>query len=122
MNKLGKELKFFILAGASAVATDLTLYYVIQDFLARDIAKGISFLVGTAVAFIINKYWTFEKPLKSHNEIIEFGMLYTVTLILNVITNRFILDVTGFVLFAFLVATGVSTVCNFLGQKFWVFK
>jgi putative flippase GtrA len=119
---LGKELKFFILAGVSAVATDLTLYYVIQDFLARDIAKGISFLVGTAVAFIINKYWTFEKPLKSYNEIIEFGMLYTVTLILNVITNRFILDVTGFVLFAFLVATGVSTVCNFLGQKFWVFK
>lgn len=122
MSKLGKELRLFILAGLSAVATDFTLYYFMQNFLDRDVAKAISFLLGTVVAFFINKYWTFEKHVKSYREVVQFGMLYSVTLGLNVMTNRFILDSTEVILLGFLVATGVSTVCNFLGQKFWVFK
>lgn len=122
MNKLGKELRRFILAGLSAVATDLSLYYIMLNFLDHDVAKAISFLLGTVVAFFINKYWTFEKHVKSYRELVQFGILYTVTLGLNVMTNRYILDITEIILLAFLLATGVSTVCNFLGQKFWVFK
>ena len=122
MSKLKKELKRFLIAGFSAVGTDLVTYYILLNFLSHDVAKAISFLLGTIVAFVINKYWTFEKHDKSYNEIVQFTILYGLTLGANVITNKFILVQMDSVLFAFLVATGVSTVLNFLGQKFWVFK
>lgn len=122
MSKIKKELKRFLVAGMSAVTTDLIGYYILLNFLTHDIAKGISFLLGTVVAFIINKYWTFEKHEKSYKEIIQFGILYTFTLGANILTNKIALDLTDMVFFAFLVATGVSTVLNFIGQKWWVFK
>ncbi len=122
MSKLKKELKRFLIAGFSAVGTDLVTYYILLNFLSHDVAKAISFLFGTIVAFVINKYWTFEKHDKSYKEVVQFTILYTITLGANVVTNKFVLEQTDSILFAFLVATGVSTVLNFLGQKFWVFK
>lgn len=122
MNKIKKELKRFLIAGLSAVGTDLITYYIMLNFLHHDIAKTISFLLGTIVAFVINKYWTFEKHEKSYKEMWQFAVLYATTLGANVLTNRFVLDSTEIVLLAFLIATGVSTVLNFIGQKWWVFR
>ena len=122
MSQIKKELKRFLVAGIGAVTTDLIAYYLLLDFLTNDFAKAISFLLGTVVAFLINKYWTFEKYEKSYKEVFQFGALYSVTLGANVLTNKIVIDYTQMVFLAFLVATGVSTVLNFLGQKFWVFK
>ena len=122
MSKTKKQLKRFLVAGFSAVGTDLITYYILLNFLHHDIAKTISFLLGTVVAFVINKYWTFEKHEKSYKEMWQFGVLYATTLGANVITNRFIVDTTEIVFLAFLIATGVSTVLNFIGQKWWVFR
>ena len=122
MNQIKKELKRFLVAGISAVGTDLVTYYILLNYLDTDISKGISFLLGTIVAFIINKYWTFEKKEKSYQEIMQFVILYTATLGANIVTNKFILDIYNITLLAFLIATGVSTVMNFIGQKWWVFR
>ncbi|MEA2018135.1 MAG: GtrA family protein, partial [Campylobacterota bacterium] len=73
MSKIKKELKRFLVAGLSAVGTDLATYYILLNFLSHDVAKAISFLLGTVVAFVINKYWTFEKHEKSYKEIFQFG-------------------------------------------------
>lgn len=122
MSKTKKELKRFIVAGFSAVGIDLGIYYLLLNFLPNYLSKGISFLSGTVVAFIINKYWTFEKNEKSYIEIIRFGFLYSITLGANVLINKMVLENSGIVILSFIVATGVSTVLNFIGQKFWVFK
>lgn len=122
MSQIKKELKRFLVAGISAVGTDLVTYYILLNYLDTDISKGISFLLGTIVAFIINKYWTFEKKEKSYQEIMQFVILYTATLGANIVTNKFILDIYSITLLAFLIATGVSTVMNFIGQKWWVFR
>jgi len=122
MSKIKKELKRFLLAGLSAVVTDLATYYILLNFIPHDIAKAISFLLGTILAFIINKYWTFEKYQKSYKEMMKFGILYSLTLGANVMTNNIVLEYTSLVFLAFLVATGVSTVLNFIGQKWWVFR
>ena len=122
MSKTKKELKSFIVAGLSAVGTDLGIYYLLLNFLDIYIAKGISFLSGTIVAFIINKYWTFEKKKKSYIEIIRFAILYSITLGVNVLTNKLVLENSGILILSFIIATGVSAVLNFIGQKFWVFK
>ena len=88
----------------------------------HDVAKAISFLLGTVVAFVINKYWTFEKHEKSYKEMLQFGILYSTTLGANVLTNKIVLSKTEIVFLAFIIATGVSTVLNFIGQKWWVFR
>lgn len=122
MSKIKKELQRFLVAGISAVGTDLITYYILLNFLSADIAKAISFLLGTVVAFVINKYWTFEKHEKSYKEMLQFGILYSITLGANVMTNKIVLDSTEILFLAFLIATGVSTVLNFIGQKWWVFR
>jgi putative flippase GtrA len=122
MSKIKKELKKFLVAGVSAVGTDLVTYYILLGFLIPGISKAISFLAGTIVAYFINKYWTFGKHEKSFKEVIKFGVLYCCTLGMNVLVNKIVLDNTTIVFLAFLIATGVSTVLNFIGQKFWVFK
>ena len=122
MSQIKKELKRFLVAGISAVGTDLVTYYILLNYFNTDFSKGISFLLGTIVAFIINKYWTFEKKEKRYKEIMQFSILYTATLGANIVTNKFILDIYNMTLLAFLIATGVSTVMNFIGQKWWVFR
>ena len=122
MNKLKKELKRFLIAGLSAVGTDFMTYYIMLNFLHHDIAKILSFILGTIVAFIANKYWTFKRYKKSHKQILQFIILYSATLFVNVMINRSVLDFTELVFLAFLIATGASTILNFVGQKWWVFK
>ena len=122
MRKLKKELKYFLIAGLSAVGTDFITYYIMLNFLHHDIAKILSFILGTIVAFVINKYWTFERYKKNYKEIFQFIILYSATLFVNVMINRSVLDLTELVFLAFLIATGASTILNFVGQKWWVFK
>lgn len=126
MNNLKKELPRFLVAGFSAVGTDLAVYYFLLNFLNHSSAKAISFLIGAIVAYVINKYWTFEKKEWLHSEIIKFLTLYIFTLGVNVSINKFSLSifdglVLNYVFFAFLTATTASTVLNFIGQKRWVF-
>lgn len=122
MKKSKKELKRFLIAGSGAVLTDFVTYYLMLNFLSHNIAKTISFLLGTVVAFILNKYWTFENKQKSFKQIIQFLFLYMLTLTINIFTNSFVLNITSLVLLSFVIATGVSTILNFIGQKWWVFK
>jgi putative flippase GtrA len=122
MRKINEEIKRFIIAGFAAVSTDLVTYYIMLNFFKYDIAKMLSFFSGSIVAFMINKYWTFEKYKKSYKQIFQFGILYITTLVVNIIVNHFSLYFLEWVFLAFLIATGASTILNFLGQKFWVFK
>ena len=119
---LKKQFIRFFISGVTAVAIDLMVYYVLKETLDYNLAKGVSFLAGTIVAYILNKFWTFEEKKYSSVELIKFFTLYSLTLFINIYINHLALIISQSVLFAFLTATGVSTVLNFVGQKFWVFK
>ncbi len=122
MKIIKRQINKFFFAGLIAVATDMFVYYLLLNIFNPEISKGISFVVGSGVAYALNKYWTFEKPDKSFREILRFIILYGTTLGLNVMTNKIILDYTEIVIISFLIATGVSTILNFIGQKWWVFN
>lgn len=135
-NELKKQLFRFIIAGCCAVGTDCLFYYILSHYIDLSIAKGLSFLIGTVAAYLINKYYTFEQTQKSKIEIAKFFGLYISTLIANIGVNKLSLIILPMLfkhftpldnfemvkLFAFLCATGTSTILNFIGQKFWVFK
>jgi putative flippase GtrA len=118
-----KEVARFLVSGTSAVLTDLGSYYFLIGYFPHHQAKGVSFLLGTIVAFLLNKFWTFNKPDYSSFEIAKFVSLYSSTLLINVGMNSFVLHLLPEQLFlGFLTATGTSTVLNFIGQKWWVFS
>jgi putative flippase GtrA len=118
-----RQLLRFLVVGCSAVATDFSSYFVLLNLLNHAPAKAISFILGTIVAYIFNKYWTFNQPIHSGTEMIRFATLYASTLATNVAVNHIALQLApSLVLLAFLVATSISTILNFFGQKCWVFR
>ena len=117
-----KELMRFCVGGGSAVLTDFLVYRLLLHWgMFLDIAKAISFILGAIVGFIINKLWTFESKKFSKVEIIKYILLYACTATINTFVNRGVLLIFEIELLAFLCATGISTILNFIGQKFFVF-
>ena len=82
-----RELVFFLISGCSAVLTDLISYFLLVNSLGHDYAKALSFVLGSFVAFILNKYLTFQKKESSITEVIKFSILYALTLGANVTVN-----------------------------------
>ncbi|GAB6109649.1 GtrA family protein [Fusibacter bizertensis] len=120
------EVVRYIISGTSAVATDFMSYLILYELFKINVSvsKGISYVLGAFLAFLINKLWTFEtaKAHKTHIALLKFGLLYGFSFSLNVLINAVVLDITQITIFAFGFATGTSIVVNYLGQKFWVFK
>jgi len=92
--------------------------------------KGISFLVAVTNSYFWNKYWTFESKVTKKLEFLQFLVVSTIGLFINVGVASFIVNVIGPVgaisptLWAnigALVAVASSLTWNFLGYKFIVF-
>ena len=123
LNKFDKkEILKFLVGGGTAVIIDFLVYKILMIVgIERTIAKTISFICGSIVGFIINKYWTFKSPKFQIKEILKYTILYIITAFINSQVNKYTLLLFGSEIFAFLCATGVSTILNFLGQKFLIF-
>lgn len=105
--------------------TDLVGYVALSTAgLPTMAAKAASYLAGVAVGFVLNKRWTFESARRSGPEAAAYLALYGVTLAINVVTNGAVLSYlgAGARLIAFLVATGLTTVLNYLGMRLVAFR
>lgn len=119
---LKKQLFKFAIAGVIAVLTDLIVYYVLIGSYGHSFSKGVSFLIGTFVSFVINKFWTFNKDDEVKKDLFKFLTLYGGSLCANIVVNSQVLIYSSSVIVAFVFATGMSMTINFIGQKWWVFK
>ncbi|WP_420869779.1 GtrA family protein [Cohnella ginsengisoli] len=112
-----------MIVGCLSVLVDTIVYFLLKEFIAPSIAKAISFICGTIVAYLLNKKWTFEETTHKSSKIFKFMALYLCTLGANIAVNHLSLQIVREAyLLAFLAATGTSTTLNFIGQKWWVFK
>lgn len=117
-----KEILKFLAGGGCAVFVDAAVYTALGAEMDLSAAKAVSYIAGAAAGFVINKLWTFESRQFRVSEIVRYIILYACSACANTLANRLVLAVIPSTVFAFLCATGVSTVMNFLGQKFVVFK
>ena len=140
-----KQITKFTLVGFSAVCVDLIAYYILSQFLDVNISKALGFASGTFVTYNLNKYWTWRQTDRNNKRLALFLVLYAISLLINVGVNHlgiqflpyselvistrdlaektnqlFAMKTAKFV--AFFIATAVSSIFNFLGQKYWVFK
>ena len=117
-----REILKFLVGGGSAVLVDFITYRLLVFWgMDVDISKLISYILGAAVGFVINKLWTFESRKFRVSEIVKYIILYACSALANNLVNTLTLKLFNIVLLAFLAATGTSTIINFLGQKFFVF-
>ena len=112
-----------LVVGAVAITTDLGLYAVLGRVLPYSLSKGISFTCAAAVAYVLNKYWVFQRRQRSSTEVIQYLIFSVFALGVNVLTNRAMLHIwPGAVLAAVWVATTVTGTVSYIGLKWWVFR
>lgn len=117
-----KEILCFLVGGGSAVAIDFIVYILLKSNFSTSMAKTISFILGASVGFVINKLWTFKSRKFCYVEILKYIILYACSAAVNTFVNKGMLSLFHLTVLAFLTATGCSTIINFLGQKFFVFR
>ena len=117
-----KEILKFLVGGGSAVVVDALFYAILKAYIDFSVAKAISYILGAFVGFIINKLWTFKSKKFKVAEIYKYIILYACSALANTGVNKFVIWIVPSTVLAFLCATGTSTVMNFLGQKFLVFR
>jgi putative flippase GtrA len=118
-----RQFMSYSMIGIISLLIDIIVYILLSDFflISKSLSKIISFILASINSFLGNKIFTFK--LKSYNfrEPMKFILLYSVSLIANSSTHDFFLNVfDGFL--PFIIASIVSIIINFGGQKIWVFK
>ncbi len=118
------EIYKFIIIGIISVSIDGFLYYLLGnlELFTYEISKRISFICGAAFAFIFNRSYVFQAEHKNIPQVIGFSILYFISFWCNAISHDLVLDKFNIPLIAFLIATAISTIINYLGQKFVIFK
>ncbi|HEX5056006.1 MAG TPA: GtrA family protein [Gammaproteobacteria bacterium] len=123
-----RELAVFLVVGSLTVLVDFLSYRGLlwSGLLAVDSAKAAGFIAGTLFAYFANRHWTFGNNPHAAGSWYRFILLYALTLGANVLVNAVMLRLfSGMpwdLQLAFLIATGVSAVLNFIGMKLFVFR
>ncbi len=120
-----RQVSRFLVIGSASVAVDFVVYTLLTaGGLAHAASKLLSYVAGMVAGFAGNKFWTFRSARRSVGEPLSYVLLYAVTLAVNVGVNSLALTVLGgeHALLAFLAATGVTTVLNFLGLHCLTFR
>jgi putative flippase GtrA len=142
-----KQFAIFFVIGCSAVALDFVVYnYVLEwlcpgcadetnfkkyflNFNSADLAKAAGFMCGSMYTYYMNKRFTWKKKDRNNRRLARFFALYGISFVMNILGNKWALswpdELVSFIKVkdsAFLFATGLSVVINFLGQKLWVFN
>jgi putative flippase GtrA len=89
--------------------------------LSSSISKVLSFIAASLNSFILNKTFTFKVRKFYIKQPIRFFILYSISLIFNsLVHDLFKQSFDGLIPFG--IATFVSVIINFFGQKLWVFR
>ena len=113
----------FLVVGATCTLIDFVIYMVIVDYIGPVFGKGISMGCSMVVNYFLNKYWSFAaKKTKKGRELVRYIIAQACNISVNVGINALVLRLTGVKVIAFIFATGIAMVVNYLLQRFWVFK
>lgn len=128
---VGTQAFRFIISGGISAIFDLGLTAILQlGFgLSAGMSRSFGFVLGTIVAYLINRRWTFQAE-PSKRRFAAVALLYVVTYFVNVglhmvgynLLSGWGLSELFAVVIAYVVAQGTATVVNFLVQRKFIFN
>ncbi|GAB3914301.1 GtrA family protein [Kibdelosporangium lantanae] len=126
-NGLMAQLIRFVLVGGLSAVVDYGTYQLFYNIgIWADVAKGMSFILGTTTAYLLNRRWTFNNATGGRASAAKFVALYTVTFFVNVGVNALMLrllgDFPGHLSVAWVIAQAVATAINFVMLRTVVFR
>ncbi|MBY6410629.1 GtrA family protein [Rhodococcus sp. BP-252] len=117
----------FLATGVLSAVFDFSITIALQYGLGLQlsIAKAVGFVVGTTVAYLINRRWTF-KAEPSRARFIAVVLLYAATFgvqnLLYTVFGHLWPEEILYSAAAFVIAQGTATVINFVVQRAVIFK
>jgi putative flippase GtrA len=115
----------FNLVGLVNTALDFLIFYLLVWLGVFYIAaQCMSYCIGMLNSYLLNKYWTFaQKGRVQPKQAVRFIVLNLCTLLLSLGLLALFADRLHRSLWlAKLLATGITTVFNYVGNKLWVFQ
>jgi putative flippase GtrA len=86
------------------------------------VAMPLGFLLGTLSGYKLNRAWSFEFEEKN-NKVVQYISVYVVSLVLGTFFLSFlVVDLLWNPFIANICVIMLTTVLNFLGVNFWVFR
>ena len=127
-NGLVRQLGSFVAIGVLAAVVDFGVYHLLLNLgLWVPVSKGISFILGTTTAYLLNKRFTFTgASTGGRSRFAGFVALYGTTFAVNVGVNSLVLQLLPPMAYdaslAWLVAQGTATAINFVMLRYVIFK
>lgn len=128
---VGTQAFRFIISGGISAIFDLGLTAILQlGFgLSAGMSRSFGFILGTIVAYLINRRWTFQAE-PSKRRFAAVALLYVITYFVNVglhmvgynLLSSWGLSEVVAVVIAYVIAQGTATVVNFLVQRKFIFN
>ncbi len=116
----------FCIVGIISTLLSYIAFYMALNFLQINylISSALGFIFGFSLNYPANKYWTYAKkkdPQEKH--IIPYISLYLFSLGLSLIMLRIMVETLAIIPeIANIVSIGFTTVVNFIGTRFFIFK
>ena len=121
-----KPLFKFLVVGFGATFVNYSVYWGLYIFLMvkYEFAYVIGFLTGVAFGYLFNRTWSFKVMTSSHrHELWRYVCVYCVSLLLGLAVLEIAVQLIGFdPLLANFITIGVTTIVNYTGVRYWVFR
>lgn len=122
IRRFKKEFKFIIVGGSSTLL-DFIIYMLLSNKLDIVISKIVSMTIASVYSFFINKNWTFSnKEQINIILIIKYIIGQILNIIINTSVNALVYNLCNYKIIAFICATIIAMVFNYLFQNYIVFK
>ena len=129
---LRAQLVRFVLVGGLAALVDLGVYQLLLHLdVWAPLAKGVSFVLGTTTAYLLNRRFTFASAGGGRGRFLGFLLLYGSTFAVNVGVASLVLHLAGApavgtppvpALLAWFVAQACATTINFIVMRTVIFR
>ena len=122
-NNTGFEFIKYSMIGVLSISIDFAVYNICQYNLGMSASRSkiFSYILSSINSFILNRKITFNSKSRSYKQPIKFIIIYCISLFFNSTVHDFIILFEEEYL-PFILATIISVLINFNGQKYWVFR